>query len=129
MTRRTSLVPICLALMLVASAACRTTQDTSKLTDQGLRNLKALQVTKVVNDATNAVIAANHSGVVSDALELQILTINKQVLDAIEANPVTFGQAAFAIAKNARDALPAEVRTTVDRYLGALFDILGVPRQ
>lgn len=124
---RTRRVPLAL-LLLLALSACRTTTDTSQLTDQGLRDLKALRVTKIVNDASAVVIAANHAGKIPDAVELQILSINKQVLDVIQEHPVTFEAHALAVAKNAREAMPPNVRAVADEYLGTVFDILGLVR-
>lgn len=85
------------------------------------------QVVKIVNDVTTGVIALNKAGQLADASTAQILTVNKQVLDVIEENPATARDKALAIARNARDALPATVRGLLDgwldRVIGALQEV------
>ena len=106
-----------LLLLVVGFVACAPKTDTSQLSPDGLRTLKLLQVVKAVNDATTVAITANASGRLSDDATAAVLTIHKQVLDVIEANPLTWPALAQAAIRNGREALPPDLNSIVSMYL------------
>lgn len=112
-----------------AMSACTATikRDTSQLSAQGLSDLKKTAVVKLVNDATTAAIAANKAGVLTDANERTVLTINKQVLDYFQADPHGTLAQALAIVRNARQALPpavdAAIATWIQKTIDALLEV------
>ena len=109
---------------IVATGACAH-PNTTQLSRAGMLEYGGLQVVRLVNDATDAVILANKAGKASDALTAQVLTINKQLLDVIQTNPTTWKAIARAALKNALDTLPAAARADVRGYLGIIVDVLG----
>lgn len=109
------------ALLLVA---CRTGADTSQLSIEGHRQYVSLQVVNGINDVSQAVILANSTGALTEAQTAAILTINKQALDYLEANPQGAWSQAAVVVKNARDALPAEIRAKVEGYLAKVIAVL-----
>lgn len=80
---------------------------------------RQLQAVRIVNDVSSAAIAANRAGTLSDPDTAQVLTVTWQVRDFIERNPATTTQRIIAAVQEGRDALPADVRGRVDRYLAA----------
>lgn len=82
------------------------------------------QVVKAVNDVTTGAIAANKAGQLADATTAQILTVDKQVLDVIQADPQTARDKALVIVKNARDALSANVKAVLDGWLDRILAML-----
>lgn len=113
---------------LAAVSCAHPKPDTSQLSPQGLRDYRATQVVKIVNDVTTAVITANKAKQLSDAHAIAVLTIDKQVLDVIEANPVDFQAKAIVVFRNARDALPADVQAAIGVYLSKIADVLSEVR-
>lgn len=111
-------------IISAASCASHTPPDTSQLSAQGHQDLKAIEVTKLVADADAAVIAANRAGKITDQVELQILGINKQVLDVLQAHPAGFVPLALTAVANSKQALPAEVQAVVDLYLAKVIAAL-----
>lgn len=99
-------------------------RDLSQLSAQGRIEYTADQVVKIVNDATDAVIAANRSGVLRDDVEQKILTINKQVLDVVRDNPSNWRSLAISAIRNARQALPPNVDALVGQYLASVIGAL-----
>jgi len=110
----------------IAASACagNPKPDTSGLSPAGIRTYRTLQATKIVNDVTTTAIAANRSGQLPDNATAQVLTVNKQVLDVITADPQSGLERALVIAKNAKDALPPTIKALVDGYLQRVVDIL-----
>jgi len=105
-------------LPAASTAACvHHPPDTSQLSPQGLHDFKASEAMKKVNDVTTAAVAANRAGQLSDAATQQILAINKQVLDYLNGTGTTTREKAIDIAKNARDALPANVKALVTAWV------------
>lgn len=119
------LLPIAFMLALVLGCN-KNPPDTSQLSPQGRQNLQRLNVIKVVNDASTAVIAANKATpqAASDTLTARVLTANKQILDVIQANPTGYRDLALTAARNARDALPADLQALFDKYLSAVIAAL-----
>ena len=77
---------------------------------------------KVVNDVTTGVIAANAAGQLSDQAAAQVLNVNKQVLDVIQADKVTGVSKALVIVQNARQALPPNLVSLLSGYMQKLID-------
>jgi len=88
---------------------------------------RLVQVVRGVNDVTTGAIAANHAGALSDDLERYVLTVNKQVLDVIQAHPSDYHELAVVVVHNARAALPPAVAALVnvwlDKTLAALQEV------
>jgi hypothetical protein len=99
--------------------------DTSQLSAQGHRDYTATQVVKLVNDVTTAATTANAAKKLSDAHTAAVLTVNKQVLDVVEANPVDFKAKAITVFNNARQALPGQVQGAIAGYLQQVASILS----
>lgn len=116
---------VLIATALVAVSCAHPKPDTSQLSAQGIRDYKATQVVKAVNDVSTAAITANKAKQLSDAHTIVILTIDKQVLDVIEANPVDFQSKAITVFRNARDALPADAQASIGAYLEKVAAILS----
>ena len=112
------------AVCILTLPACRTAHDTSRLSPEGLRQYKSLQIVNVVNDVSQSAILANSTGALSQEATAAILTIDKQVLDFLETNPQGALASAAVIARNARDALPADVRVTVEGYIAKVIAVL-----
>lgn len=111
-------------LVLIVLSACAA-KTPPNLDPQAQLEFTADQVVKLVNDVTTSAIAANRAGKLSDDLERQVLTVNKQVLDVIAANPTiwkTLAQATFA---NAVQALPRATQIAIDPYLQQVSAILA----
>lgn len=113
-------------LFALVLACNKNPPDTSQLSPQGKQDLQRLNVIKVVNDASTAVIAANKATpqAASDTLTARVLTANKQVLDVIQANPTGYKDLALTAARNARDALPADLQALFDKYVSAVISAL-----
>lgn len=110
---------------LVSACSGNPKPDTSQLSADGLRAYKAVQVVRAINDVTTAAITANRAGQLADAPTAQVLTINKQALDVIEANPTDYKTKALVAIKNARDALPRPVDAVIATYLQKTIAILN----
>ncbi len=105
-------------LMALSAAACALhSADTSQLSPQGLHDFKALEAVQIVNDVTTGVRAAVTSKVIPVAVGAQLLTINKQVLDVIAADPVGWPNRIAVILKNGKDGLPAAWRDRANLFL------------
>lgn len=99
--------------------------DTSLLTAQEKQMLHLVDVVRGVNDVSTAAIAANKALTLTDPATAAVLTINKQVLDTIQANPKGnwLGLVTPAI-KNTRDALPLDVNQSIGTYVDKTLAIL-----
>jgi hypothetical protein len=113
-----------LTVLLLAGCAGNQKPDTSQLSPVGKRDFQTLQFVQGVNDVTLTVIALNKQGQLSDARTATILTINKQILDFLEANPQGTRAQVFTAIKNARDALPAPVDSVIAEWLSKIVDLL-----
>lgn len=112
-------VPLVALLLLVACAPKH-----PELSPEGQRNYTLLQVAKYVNDASETVIAANKLGQLSDRVTATVLTVNKQVLDYVQANPRTTRAQVLVVIRNARDGLPPDLAMDVSDYLSQLIAFL-----
>lgn len=127
MSRVARHVPMALTALLgigLLAAACRTAADTSQLSAEGHRHYVSLQIVNAVNDVSQAAILANATGALTDPATAAVLTINKQVLDYLEANPQGAWAQAAVVARNARDALPPELRGLVSGYVAKVIAVL-----
>lgn len=125
-TVRTLVVPLLIVGGLgLTACAGNPKPDTSQLSSKGLAAYKAVQVVRAINDVTTGAIAANKTGQLSDAATAHVLTINKQALDVVEADPVGYKAKALVTIKNARDALPAGVDALIAAYLQKTIAILN----
>lgn len=123
--------------LLVGMVACagNPPPDTSQLSAQGRRDLQRLNVIKVVNDVSSAVIAANTATdakgqpLLSDTATAKILTVNKQVLDVIAEDPQGYRSQAISIVRNTRDALPAAINALIEQYLSQIEAVLNEVRE
>jgi len=104
-------------ILHAAGCAGNPKPDTSQLSPQGLRDFKADEAVLIVNDVTTGVRAAVRSKVLPVAVGAQLLTVNKQVLDVIAADPVGWSARVGVILKNGKDALPAEWRDRANIFL------------
>lgn len=114
-------VLLVLALSL-GTVACH--PNISNLPPASLQEYSADQVVKAVNDVTTAAITANHQGALSNPAEQAVLTINKEVLDTIAANPQGYKAASLAMVLNAKQALPVTVQAAVNSYLDQVIGYL-----
>ncbi|CAB4190683.1 hypothetical protein UFOVP1196_89 [uncultured Caudovirales phage] len=114
------LLSLVLALSIVPAAAC--TPKNVTVAPDAQQAFKTLQVVKVVNDVTTGVIAANAAGQLSDQAAAQVLNVNKQVLDVIQADKVTGVSKALVIVQNARQALPPNLVSLLSGYMQKLID-------
>jgi hypothetical protein len=116
-----TLLALVLLALLVASCA---KPDTSKLSPEGWRAYRLLEVVQLANSATDAVILANKTGILPDATAATILTINKQILDYATTNPRGTLQQVHVIIVNARQGLPAAVDALVGQYLAKVLALV-----
>lgn len=126
--RRIALVLALAAVPVVAgttTAACHHRVDLSQLDAEGQSNFKRAQAAKLVNDVTTVAITANAEGKISKAATAQVLTINKQVLDVISANPQGWKEKAMVVITNARQALPPDINAAISTYVDMIINALA----
>ena len=119
-----ALALLCFVLAFLTACAGKRPPDTSQLSPEGRQSYTTLQVVRVVNDVTTAAIAANQANQLTDTATAAVLTVNKQVLDVIAANPRGFKAQALVVFANARDALPADVQALIAAYLARVSAVL-----
>jgi len=102
------------------------------LTASACTGSRTLDLIRGINDVSNSAIAANSlppPNDLPDALTSQILTVNKQLLDIIDANPSDLrGKLTVAIT-NARQALPKPLNTRIENYLIVLENLIREIKQ
>lgn len=97
--------------------------DTSQISAQQL-----IQVVRGINDVTKAAIETNRAGRLSDSLTAQLLTINQQILDVVEASPQDFKTRVIATLDDRRAKLSAGDAILLAPYLAADRAVLdGAP--
>lgn len=111
-----------LTLVLALSLVSACTPKNVTVAPDAQQAFKTLQVIKVVNDVTTGVIAANAAGQLSDQAAAQVLNVNKQVLDVIQADKATGVSKALVIVQNARQALPSNLVALLSGYMQKLID-------
>lgn len=87
--------------------------------------VQLVQVVRGVNDVTTAAITANRAGQLSDDATARILTVNKQVLDVIEARPIGYRAQALTVITNAKQGLPPALAAVVNPWLDKIVAALG----
>jgi hypothetical protein len=83
------------------------------------------QFVKIVNDISTGAITARKTNVMDQNLEVQILTVNKQILDYIRANPDGTQAKVLEIITNGKQALPANLQEQFATYLQKALDFLN----
>lgn len=124
-------------LLLVASmapapayfACAHPKPDLTLLDDAGLHEYKMDQFVKVVNDVTSAAITAAKTGVLKKDVEVQILIVNRQILDYVEANPQGTRAQLMTIITNGQQALPPNLQAEFTQYLQQVLDFLNGVKQ
>lgn len=88
---------------------------------------RTLDLVRGINDVSITAINANAlppPNNLSDARTAQILIINKQLLDIIQANPTGLKAQLVVVITNARQALPKPIDTKVEGYLTILENLI-----
>ena len=98
--------------------------DTSQLSPVGLRDFHTAKFVDGLNSVTQTIIAANDLNKLSDAHTAAALTVNKQILDYLAANPQATREKVFTAIKNARDALPADVDAVISGFILQVTNLL-----
>lgn len=126
-TLRRLLSSVFVVALFALSSACANNPkpDTSLLDATGKRNLQLIQVVRGVNDVTSVAIAANKAGKLTDDQTALVLTIDKQVLDTIQAHPNDWMTLAVKAVDNARDALTPELSAVIGPYMQQILAALA----
>lgn len=119
-----ALVSLLTSTILTTGGCVKPSAAVAALPPASQTEYKLLQVVKVINDVTDSAIAANHAGVLRDQHELIVLSINKQVLEIIEAHPDNFKELAMAAVKNAMSAFAPDVHFAVSLYIERLLLVI-----
>lgn len=105
-----------------APKSVATSPDVPRAATSEDQTARKLQVVKVVNDVTTAVITANSVGKLSDQATAQVLNVNKQILDVLQADRVSGIAKALVIVQNTRQALPENLIPVLTTYMQQLVE-------